>query len=217
MINKRLETIAHMIQKCMVAADIGTDHAFLPIYLIENGIAEKVIASDINKAPLDSALKNIKSRQLEDRIELVLSDGLSNINEDCDVIIIAGMGFYTCNHILDEADEKLDNCKQIIIEVNKDVDKLRKYLSDNDFIINNEEFIREKGHDYIIIDAKKGKHHDLNEKEILCGPILMQKKNKDYLEYVKRQIEKIDFIINKETDKDRINKLEIIKKYWQEI
>ena len=45
----------------------------------------------------------------------------------------------------------------------------------------------------------------------------MQKKNKDYLEYVKRQIEKIDFIINKETDKDRINKLEIIKKYWQEI
>lgn len=217
MINNRLRTIASMIKKGMVVADIGTDHAFLPIYLVENNICDYVIASDINEGPLKIAKANIKKYGFEKNIKVVLSDGLNNIDEDVDVVVIAGMGFYTCIHILEDAFDRLDKFKSILIEINKDVDKLRKYLSDNGFTIQNEAFVREKGHDYIIVDAIKVKHDPYSLKDIICGPILSKEKSNEYMDYVKRQIAKIDFILDKEKDETRIKELNDLKKIWLEI
>ena len=217
MINKRLQVIASMIRKGMVVADIGTDHAFLPIYLVENNISDYVIASDIGEGPLRIAKKNINKYGYEDNIKLVLSDGLNKIDEEVDVVVIAGMGYYTCIHILEEAKDRLDSFKQIMIEINKDVDKLRQYISDHNYTISNEKIVSEKGHDYIIIDMNTNKHDSYNEKEILCGPILMEERSDEYLDFVNRQIQKIDFILEREKDENRIESLNKIKGYWESV
>ena len=217
MINKRLKKIASLIDKGMIVADIGTDHAFLPIYLVKNKICDHIIASDINENPLKIARENIKSYGYEDNIKIVLSDGLENIEEDIDVCVIAGMGFYTCKHIIESSKDKFAKCKSILIEINRDVDKLREYISDNNYTISNEAFVEDRNHDYIILDINMNYHKKYNEKEILCGPILKKKKDKEYMAYVQKQINKLETIISKTKDKDRIKELNKKKSYWEEI
>ena len=217
MINKRLEKIASLINKGMIVADIGTDHAFLPIYLVQNKICDYVIASDINENPLKIAENNIKKYSYEDNIKLVLSDGLENIEENIDVVVIAGMGFYTCKHIIEASKEKLSKCKSILIEINRDVDKLREYISDNNYTINNEAYVKDRKHDYIILDINMNYHDKYNEKEILCGPVLMVNKDEEYLVYVQKQIKKLELIISKEKDNNRIKELNKQKQYWEEV
>ena len=92
-INSRLLKIAEMVRRGDRVADIGTDHAYLPIYLIQSGKIEKAIAADIGKMPLENARKSVAQYELADRIELRLSDGLNSFKEnEVDEIVFAGMG-----------------------------------------------------------------------------------------------------------------------------
>ena len=87
-ISDRLRTVAHMCNKGAVVADIGTDHGYLPIYLVQEGIAPSAIAMDLRKGPLEKAKKHICDNCLEDRIQTRLSDGLEKLSENEDDIII---------------------------------------------------------------------------------------------------------------------------------
>ena len=92
-ISDRLRTVAHMCEKGAVVADIGTDHGYLPIYLVQEGIAPSAIAMDLRKGPLDKAKKHICDNCLEDRIQTRLSDGLEKLSaNEADIITICGMG-----------------------------------------------------------------------------------------------------------------------------
>ena len=92
-ISDRLRTVAHMCEKGAVVADIGTDHGYLPIYLVQEGIARSAIAMDLRKGPLDKAKKHICDNCLEDRIQTRLSDGLEKLSaNEADIITICGMG-----------------------------------------------------------------------------------------------------------------------------
>ena len=122
---KRLEAIASLVDKDAFTLDIGTDHAYLPIYLINNNITNKVIASDISKNVLSQSLNNLKKYNLDDKVLLVQSDGLNNIKDNVDIAIIAGMGAHTIINIINKA-KKLP--KKLIIQSNNNVDKVRKYM-----------------------------------------------------------------------------------------
>ena len=156
-LSKRLKIITEFINKDDSLVDIGCDHGLLSIYLVENSLANKVIASDINTNALSSAINNIKSAGLE--IPTVLSDGVSNVNlNDIDTLVIAGMGASTIKHILSDTD-RIKNIKKIITQSNNDHEMLRKFMNNIGYFLENELYVLDKGKWYVtscfIKDKKK--------------------------------------------------------------
>ena len=100
MLSVRLKTIASLVDPHLSVVDIGTDHAYIPIYLVEFNIKNNVLAADISEKVLKSARENIKKHGLEDKIKISLSDGFTNIDETYDIAIISGMGTSTIKEIL---------------------------------------------------------------------------------------------------------------------
>ena len=216
--NLRIQKIADMINKGVVLADIGTDHAFLPILAIKNKKVQKAYACDIAKGPLEIAKRNIQAENLDGQIETILSDGFEHVPIDVDVVVIAGMGYYTAKDILEAAGKKrLSTCKQLIVEVNRKPELLRKWISDHHYTIDQEELITERDFDYIAISFTTDYHESYRDDEILCGVYLQQKKGKEYLSYCDRQIAFISGVLAKYPRNDDYRKALLQqKKYWLE-
>lgn len=189
----RLKTIADVVPKCKTVADVGTDHAYLPIYLISNNKCEKCIASDIAQGPLSRAEEYIK-RHLGDtnRIKTVLSDGLKNIDEPCDIIVIAGMGGETVYGILSAADIKTG--QKFILQPMSKFPELREYLYRNGYVITDEIPVREEERVYsVILTEKTSEKVDYEPVDIYVSPSLREKTGADrdsYIEKVIRRLEK---------------------------
>ena len=216
--NLRIQKIADMINKGVVLADIGTDHAFLPILAIKNKKVQKAYACDIAKGPLEIAKRNIQAENLDGQIETILSNGFDHVPQDVDVVVIAGMGYYTAKDILEAAGEKrLRTCKQLIVEVNRKPELLRKWISDHHYTIDQEELITERDFDYIAISFTTDYHESYRDDEILCGVYLQQKKGKEYLSYCDCQIAFINAVLANYPHNDDYRK-ELLqqKKYWLE-
>ena len=130
MLSKRLEQVASMVTKGNIIADIGTDHGYVPIYLVEKGICPKAYAMDINQGPIESAIKNIENYGLSEKIQAIKSNGLEKLEpEKADTIIIAGMGGELIVNILENGLAKLENCSRPVKElVDRQDATLKKYL-----------------------------------------------------------------------------------------
>lgn len=125
----RLLKTAELITPCKKLADIGTDHAYIPVYALQNALAETVVASDINEGPLNNAAKTVKQYGFEDRVVLRLSDGLENIEEtEADAVVIAGMGGELIAKIIGDA-PWLKNNKQIIMQPMTHFEDLRAFCA----------------------------------------------------------------------------------------
>ncbi len=151
--SKRIETIAKYIKKGTTVADIGTDHGYLPLYLLLNDYGTDIIAADVRKEPLEKAKRNAKAAGVSDKIRFCLSDGLDNITDDADTYVICGMGGYVILHILEKAiaDKKIKQEKEFILSPHSDEKVLREFLYKNGFRIEDEEMIRDKDFFYVII------------------------------------------------------------------
>lgn len=182
MISDRLAAIAYMVEKNRVVFDVGSDHALLPIFLVESGICPRAYAGDNKLGPLESARKNIVSASLEDKVIAVLSDGLPKNINDVDVVTIAGMGYYTIEHILDDAD--ISKYQYLLVQANSDVELLRKYISDHAYTIEDERIVYD-GFYYQIIRFSADMHDPYSELEIKYGPVLLRKKDHIFLDYLK--------------------------------
>ncbi len=212
--NIRIQKIAEMVEKGRVVADIGTDHAYLPVLLIENGTCEKVYACDIGEGPLKSAAETVSAHGLSEQIPLVLSNGFAQVPADADAAVIAGMGYYTAAEILENAMARLGDLKQIIVEVNRNVDQMRRWISDHHFTIRDEIVIEDRGFDYVAIAFDTAEHEQLSEEEILCGPVLMKRKSDDYIRFVTRKIRMIDEILAVSRKQERRDQLEKEREIW---
>ena len=125
-LSKRLESLALLVDKKDSIVDVGCDHGLLSIYLVENKLCKKVIASDVNQNALNSAIKNISLRKLD--IETVLSDGIEQVNlKEINTLIISGIGTSTILHILSD-DNKLKKINKLILQSNNDHELLRSEL-----------------------------------------------------------------------------------------
>lgn len=187
-ISKRLQMIANCVPtNTDTVADIGTDHGYIPIYLIKNNIAKRCLACDINPMPLSSAQKNINYYDMQAQIETRLGSGLSKVSpNEVDIVMIAGMGGMLIIDILREDLEVVKDIGLLILQPQLDVGPLRKYIHAIDFSIIDEKMLCEDGKYYTIITAKPGKETNYSHEEYLLGKKLIQSKNpvlKDFLNY----------------------------------
>ncbi len=140
----RTEGIVSLVPKCRTVADIGCDHGYVSIALLQRGIAERAFACDIKEGPLEHAKVNISKAGLSDRIETLLAPGLSGLSdEEADVIIIAGMGTRTITEIIGNSPDKAKKAEYLILQPQSEIPELRQFLSDNGFSILKNKMMRE--------------------------------------------------------------------------
>ena len=168
--SNRLELIASLVTDGIGTADVGTDHAYLPVMLAKRGYTGNLIGTDINIGPLRNAHLNLLENGLIDRIQLINCDGLSGCSPDSiDTIIVAGMGGDTITGILDRAEWcSRDDIKLILQPVTKS-EILRYWLINNDFIITREELVSENGTVYQVICAVPGRDMRYSDAELYTG------------------------------------------------
>ena len=153
MLNTRLQACADLISPGAHVCDVGTDHAQLAVYLLEEGIAADVIASDIGKGPLQAAQRTIAAHGLETRIRTILSDGLAQIPpEGLTHIVIAGMGGETIIHILEDCPFPLSGI-QLILQPMTKARELRTWLYTAGFGIDAERCVRDDRYLYAVMRA----------------------------------------------------------------
>ncbi len=190
---KRLEAVIQLVKPNKIVADIGTDHAYVPCELIQKNIAKKCYACDVIEGPLEIAKKHISKRNLEDSVQVILSDGLLSVPQDTEVVVIAGMGFLTAKEILEKGLHLHPNVEQIVIQVNKDVESLRLWISENGFTIE-DELLVEEHHFYQIISFNLNNRKAYTEKEIFFGPYLMKRKGNLFEKYFNKKMTEYDEI-----------------------
>ncbi len=135
-LDERLALCASFVREYSKIADIGTDHAYLPVYLIKSGRADHAVAADVRVGPLENAKKNISENGLSDRIKTVLSDGLEKISSDeADDIVIAGMGGELIVKIIEAAPWLKNSSKHLILQPMTRAEELREYLCREGFRI----------------------------------------------------------------------------------
>lgn len=225
LLSKRMQMVADMVTKGNVTADIGCDHGFVSIYLMEQGICPHVIAMDVNEGPLLRAKEHIAERGLESYIDIRLSDGIDKLqSKEAESIIIAGMGGKLVMKILSDHMDKVRELKEVILQPQSDLHLVRQFLEKNGLQIVQEDMVEDAGKFYpcmkaVFLDEKKDGY---TEVEQWYGPLLLQQKHPvlyDYLlrekqtfeqitEQIKQNSKKVD---TKETKEDTIqNRLEQI-------
>lgn len=206
MLNKRLRAIADLLEPCESLFDIGSDHGFLPMYLLLEKKINKAVIGEISVGPLGQAKKNFE-KYPELNCEYVLSDGLRSYDEITDAVVIAGMGFETIQHIVLQDLSKFRKVSQIIIQSNTKIDQLRRFLNSNNFSIIDEEIIKDRKYYYSILKVKYSIDKEiLSEKEIQFGPILIKKYSPVFEQYLLfcRRIENDILIAQKKESSVRI-------------
>lgn len=191
----RLRTVAGMVTRGNRVCDVGCDHGFVPIYLVQQGISPGVLAMDLREGPLRAAREHVSAYGLEGQIETRLSDGLHNYKAgEADTLICAGMGGGLMMRILETEREKTDSFQELVLQPQSEIERFRRYLRENRYRIFDEEMLVEDGKFYQVIRA--GHCHnpagDLSEWE-LCkledryGPILLQKRTPVFLSFLEHE------------------------------
>lgn len=191
-LSKRIKYLASLVDKGQNVIDIGCDHALLDIYLTLNN-NNSCIAADVNENALNIAKQNIKKYQLD--IKTVLSNGFDEIDiKKNTTAVIAGMGTATILEILNN--KKSDKIGTFIIQTNNDYYKLRKYMINKGYYIDDELGFIDKNISYIIIKFKKG-YKKYNKNQLLIGPVLMKKQDEETKLYFKYLYNEYNDILNK--------------------
>lgn len=215
-LSKRLKAIADMVKPCSVVADVGCDHGFLSIYLVENDIAGRGLATDINAGPLERAEEHIREYRMENRIETIQCDGLSGIGY-ADAIVIAGMGGRLMVRILSEGDSCRKTANQLILGPQSELEYFRNSLCEMGYMIDAEDFILDEGKYYPIIHAVRG-DMKLDRTQAMYGPCLLRDANKTLKEFLLKERDyKLDILWNLTGNKSPEESDEISAKTGQRI
>ena len=184
MLSKRLNKIAELVDENKVVYDVGSDHGLLPCFLVLNRNCPKAYACDNKEGPLNKAKANIEKYDLKDRVIPILSNGIDDIEDDVNIITIAGMGFYTVRDILEGKD--LNKYDKIIVQVNKDTNLLRKWISDHKYKIIDECIVHDDFYyEIVVFNAQNGPK--LSDLELKYGPINLRDKTDTFIEYLKNK------------------------------
>ena len=182
-----LAAVAALVPPGARLADIGTDHAYLPVWLILNGRIDRAIAADIRSGPLDHARHTAAEYGLTDKLDFRLCDGLQNIRpEECDTITIAGMGGETMVGVLTQAMWTRQG-KRLILQPQSTQDVLRRFLADHGWRICSEQVVREGERWYPILLVEGGEMAPLSPGEAMAGrpeTWIAQPERRDYLAWL---------------------------------
>lgn len=177
-LSRRLYAVASLVTEGASVADIGTDHGYIPIYLVQQGIASKVIALDVNGGPLERARMHIIGNNLKGKIETRLSDGLHAVEPgEVDTIVAAGMGGGLIIRILEEGREVVERLKACVLQPQSEVWRVRRYLLDHRLDIIDEDMVEEDGKFYPMMRVIHGTPEPCEDYEYVYGKKLLQKRH----------------------------------------
>lgn len=194
-ISKRLSTISKLIDNDSIILDVGCDHALLDIYTVLNNKSIKAYASDNKIGPLDGAKDNIKKYKLDKKINTILMDGIEDIPSDVNTVIISGMGGINIINILNNNKNNLSNIDTLIVSPNNDYVKVRQGLNKLGYCFEDEILLVDKKITYLIMKLKKKKKR-YSKRELVLGPILLQKKDKVFIKYLNDELKRKKIIYN---------------------
>ena len=212
-LNQRLLRVCSFLKQGTLA-DIGSDHAYLPIYAIQNKICTSAIAGEVIKGPYKAAVNNVAENDLNESIDVRLGDGLAVINhtDNIDNITICGMGGPLIASILKEGQEKLTYHPRLILQSNIQTQVLRNVLTSLNYEIIDEVILEEKGHIYEIVVAEFNQSlKPLSIKESKFGPYLLKEKNDYFYKKWNRELEALYHIksqLNSSTHHERLKEIE---------
>lgn len=205
---KRLKAISDFIYPYRRIADIGSDHGYLIKIAFDNNLIDYAYAIDNKEGPINSCKNNLKEYK---NVSYFLSDGLDDVDESIDCVIIAGMGGMLIISILEKNKDKLKNIKRLILQANRDEYLLRKYLVENGFYIQDEKIIKEDNKYYEIDCFEKGyEEYDFND--LYFGKILMKNKDDVFIEKWNNKYQKFKNIKAYSTDTEKIKIMKGIEK-----
>ena len=153
-----MQAVAAMVtpgRRCV--CDVGCDHGYVSIYLVQQGISERVLATDVRKGPLSQAQENIRDAGLEAYIETRLSDGLKQIKPgECDAMVCAGMGGKLMVQILEDGMETVNSMEELVLQPQSDLEFFRNWLFHHDFVMVAENMVLEDGKYYPMMKVRRG-------------------------------------------------------------
>ncbi|SHF34191.1 tRNA (adenine22-N1)-methyltransferase [Desulforamulus putei DSM 12395] len=186
-ISNRLKILANYVPGGSIVADIGTDHGYLPVYLVLTGISPRAIAADIRRGPLEAARANVHRYRAVDKIDLRLGNGLQVLRPgEADTIVIAGMGGGTIRDILQASPEVAAGARRLILQPMADEKELRQFLLQHGWTIVDETLLLEDGRLYLAVAAERG-HEEIKDQLMLeIGPRLWEKRHPLLTEHLQR-------------------------------
>ena len=224
-LSKRLNWILEKVDKCETIIDVGTDHGYIPIKLIKDNIASRVIASDINKEPLEKARINASLDGVIEKVDLRLGGGLKTLkSKEVQGIIIAGMGGNLIRDILEADLDKVKDVDYLVLQPAQNPEVLREYLYTHEYEIIDEDICLDEGKYYELFKVK----YNITKLEDVfyeISPVMLKKRTETLKSYIEDKVEKNNKILNfinddtehaKERKKQLIRKNEILEKFLKD-
>ena len=203
MISKRLELVASFVPRGAILLDVGSDHAYLPIDLVERGRIKSAIAGEVVEGPYQSAVKNVEAHGLKEKIQVRLANGLAAFEEadQVSVITIAGMGGRLIATILEEGLDKLASVERLILQPNNREDDLRIWLQEHGFQIVAESILEEAGKFYEILVVEAGQRN-LLASDVRFGPFLSKEVSPVFIQKWQKEADKLEFALSQIPEKN---------------
>lgn len=177
-LSKRLYAVSALVSDGMTVADVGTDHGYIPIYLVESGRIPSAIAMDINRGPLERAETHIRMHHLDKQIQTRLSDGLKSLClGECDCVVVAGMGGGLVIKIMEEGEMIFKNLKEFILQPQSEIAKVRQYLCEHQYRIVQEDMVLEDGKFYPMMKVVNEQAESYDKTELQYGKLLLKEKH----------------------------------------
>jgi tRNA (adenine22-N1)-methyltransferase len=206
-LSKRLKAVASLAGACVTLADVGTDHGYIPVYLVGCKRAERAIALDVNPGPLQRAKEHIRQYGMEGQVEARLSDGLAALaTGEADQIVIAGMGGGLMMRILSEGQEVAREAKRLVLQPQSEIAAFRGFLWRNGYRIEAEEMVYEDGKYYPMMAVRAVGNLVIGQGDKLAqkfGALLLEGRHPVLKEYLLRQRGQKEGILGKLKEQGR--------------
>ena len=213
-LSKRLKAVADYVDKGARLADIGSDHAYLPTYLVQKNEVEFAVAGEVVKGPFEIAKNHVAQANLKETIQVRLANGLAAIEnvDKIDTIVIAGMGGILISEILEAGKGKLSSVKRLILQANNHGDTLRQWLIEHQFVIKAEQILLEAGKFYEIIVAEPTTNENpvLSANDLLFGPFLSKEKSVIFQQKWQKELNTLNKIIDRLPDEQTEKREEVL-------
>ncbi|MBR1860874.1 MAG: SAM-dependent methyltransferase [Lachnospiraceae bacterium] len=214
-LSPRLEGIVSLVPPCGSVADIGCDHGYVSIALLQRGISKRAVACDIKEGPLEHARKNIGKAGLSDTIDVRCAPGLSSVSgAEAEVIVIAGMGQRTIAGILDDNPEIAGNAEYLVLQPQSEIPEMREYLEENGYTVLKNRLMRE-GEKYYFAILASAKHSTAPGEENFVVKKLREKKDVPELERYSKTLDTLFGLDLIYTDKEMAYYLSHVIGEWE--
>lgn len=202
----RLQTVYDMVPEG-TAYDVGSDHGKLIISLVENGKINFGYAGENKKGPYTRLEQEVNKSFAKDKIKSLLNDGITNLPNDVNILLICGMGGILINEILNSNMQHLKNVEHIIIDAHNAIKEVRVNLNKLGYSIHNERIVLDKGIYYEIIHFVKNSNSSMDELDYEYGPILRKEKSVTFIEKWNKRLNEINSLLSRLENKVRIEEL----------